>query len=138
MRLELGLGFRGRWRFNLVFHAVAGAFDDDGFSVVEEAIQHGGSDGAVVVEDGGPLLEGFIGGQDERAAFVALADDLKEQVGSVLVNGQIAHFVQDEQLGERYFRSWFLSMLLFWAAERSLTTLMALAKSTECPSMQAA
>ena len=81
----------------LILHAVAGAFDDDGFGVVEEAVEDGGGDGAVVVEDGGPVFEGLVGGQDDGAAFVALADDLEEQVGAVLVDGQIAEFVEDEQ-----------------------------------------
>ncbi len=79
-----------------VFHAIAGALDDDGFGVVEEAVEDGGGDGAVVVEDGGPLLEGLVGGEDDGAAFVALADDLEEEVGAVLVDGQIANLVEDQ------------------------------------------
>ena len=82
-----------------VFHAVAFAFDDDGFGVVEDAVEEGGGEGGVVVEDGGPVFEGLVGGQDDRAAFVALADDLEEQVGAALVDGQIAQFVDDQQIG---------------------------------------
>jgi hypothetical protein len=49
--------FRECSRFDLVFHAVAGALDDDRLGMVEEPVEHRGGDGAVVVENGGPLLE---------------------------------------------------------------------------------
>ena len=39
--------------------------------MVEETVEHGGSDGAITVEDGSPLFEGFVGGKDDRSAFVA-------------------------------------------------------------------
>ena len=44
----------------LVFHAEAGSFHDDVLSVMEETIQDCGGQGAVVVEDGSPLFEGFV------------------------------------------------------------------------------
>jgi hypothetical protein len=53
----------------LVLHAVAGAFQDDGVGMVEEAVEHCGGDGAVVVKNGGPLFEGFVGAQHNGAAF---------------------------------------------------------------------
>jgi len=56
--------------------------------VVKQPVQDGGGDGAVVVEDGSPLLERFVGRQNDGAALVALADDLKKEVRAVLVNGQ--------------------------------------------------
>ena len=60
--------------FQTVFHAVAATFDDDGFAMVEEAIKDGGGDGGVTIEDGRPLFEGFVGGEEDGAAFVACAD----------------------------------------------------------------
>ena len=74
--------------FEPVFHAVAGAFDDDGMAVVEEAVEHSGGDGGVAVEDGGPLFEGFVGGEDDGAPFVAGADDLEQEVGAPLAMGR--------------------------------------------------
>ena len=65
--------------------------------MVEEAVENGGGDGAIAVEDGRPLLEGFVGGEDNGAAFVALAQDLEEQVGAALIDGQVAEFIEDEQ-----------------------------------------
>jgi hypothetical protein len=55
--------------FDLVFHAVTAAFDQDGFGVMERPVQDGGGGGAVVVKEGRPLFEGFVGGQDDGALF---------------------------------------------------------------------
>jgi len=49
------------------------------------------------------LLEGFVGGQDNRTPFIALADGLKKQIGAVLVDGQITDFIQDEDRGVKIF-----------------------------------
>ena len=42
---------------DLILGAVAAALDDDGFDVVEEAVQEGCGEGGVVVEDLLPVLE---------------------------------------------------------------------------------
>ena len=76
-----------RSALELVFHAKAGAFQNHGIGVMKEPVQDRGSDGAVIVEDAGPLFEWFIGRQQDGAAFIALADDLEEQVSAVLVDG---------------------------------------------------
>lgn len=81
----------------MVFHAVAGAFDDDGLGVVEESVENGGGQGGVVVEDAGSLLEGAVGGEQDGAAFEAGTDDLEEQIGALFVDGQVAEFVEDQQ-----------------------------------------
>jgi hypothetical protein len=47
-----------------VFHPIARTLDDDGLSVVQP-VQNCRGDGAVVVEDRGPLLEGLVGRQDD-------------------------------------------------------------------------
>ena len=39
---------------------------------MEETVEYGGGDSAITVEDGSPLFEGFVGGKDDRTAFVAL------------------------------------------------------------------
>ena len=87
------------WRaglgLDLVFHPKAGAFDDYRLGVMEEPVQDGRGEGAVIVEDAGPLFEGFVGGQHDGAALVALADDLEEQIGAMLVDRQVAELIQD-------------------------------------------
>ena len=79
--------------FVSVFHAVAWAFDHGNLTVVEKPVEDGGGDGGVAVEDGGPLLEGFVGGEHDGTAFVAGADALEEQIGPALVDGQVADLV---------------------------------------------
>ena len=80
----------------MVFHAEALALDDDGFGVMEETIEDGGGDAAVVVEDGGPVFVRLVGRDDGGTAFVTLADDLEEEVGAGLVEGQVPQFIEAE------------------------------------------
>src|SRR5262249_60367668 len=85
--------------FDLVLHAEAFALDDHGIDVVHDAIENGGGQRAVIVEDLCPVLVGAVGGNHDRGALVALADDLEQQVCTVLVDGEIAEFVDDEDGG---------------------------------------
>src|SRR5262244_4506709 len=66
---------------------------------MEQPVQDGGSQGAVIVEDLGPFLEGTVGGNHDRALLVAQRDDLEEEISARLVNRQVAEFVEDEQGG---------------------------------------
>jgi len=65
--------------------------------MVQEPIENGGSEGAVVVEYLGPLFKRAIGCDDDRSLLVAKADDLEEKIGAMLVNGQEPEFVTNEQ-----------------------------------------
>lgn len=58
----------------MIFHAVAAAFDDNGVGMMKEAVEDGGGDGAVVIENGGPLFGGFVRGQNNGTALVSLAN----------------------------------------------------------------
>jgi hypothetical protein len=80
--------------FDAVFHPVAGTFNDDRFCVMEQAIQDGRGHGAIAVKNRRPLFEGLVGGEDDRTAFVALADDLEEQVGAALIDREIPDLIQ--------------------------------------------
>ena len=81
------------------FGAVAAAFNGDGLGVMQQPVQQRGGQDAVVVEDAGPLLVDAVGRNGDAAAFVAVADDLEEDVGAELVDGQIAKLVDTQQLG---------------------------------------
>ena len=87
----------------LVFHPEALAFDDDGVGMMQQPIENCRGQGAVVVEDRGPLLEGAVRGNDQRPLFIAEADHLEEQIGTHLVDREIAELVQDQQRGFRVF-----------------------------------
>jgi hypothetical protein len=43
------------------------------------------------------LVKGSVGGNDNGASFVALTDDLKEEIGAQFVDGQVSKFIEDEQ-----------------------------------------
>ena len=66
---------------------------------MNEAINDGRGKGSVIVQGFAPVAECAIGGNDHGAAFIAIGDDLKEQFGALLIHGQIAELINDEQLG---------------------------------------
>ena len=81
----------------MILHPKAAAFDDDRLGVMKEPVQNRRREGAVIVEDAGPLFERLVGGQHDGAALVALADDLEKQIGAVLVDGQVADLIQNQK-----------------------------------------
>ena len=54
----------------MVLEPVADAFEVDGVCVVDDAVDHRGSDGEVA-EDVAPAGEGQFAGHDQRRVFVA-------------------------------------------------------------------
>ena len=64
--------------------------------MVDDPVDHGGGDG-LVAEHASPAGEGQVAGEDERCVLVAAGDELEEQVGGVLLEGQVADFVDDDQ-----------------------------------------
>ena len=107
VRLPLSVGLLGgggRWTgvmglfFSAVFHAEAVALDDDRLAMMEEAVEDGAGDG-FVAEDGVPLMKGAVAGNDDAAAFVPGAEDLEEEIGALLADGEVADFVEAEEVG---------------------------------------
>ena len=49
-------------------------------------------------EHAGPLVERQVGGDDGRAAFVALAEHLEQQLGAGLRQRHVAEFVDHQEL----------------------------------------
>ena len=82
----------------MIFHAEAFAFDNHRLGVMEQPIQDGRGQGAVIVEDLGPLLKGAVRGNNDRALLIAQRDDLEQQIGAGLVNGEVAKFIKDQQV----------------------------------------
>ena len=81
-----------------VSESVAVAPYGDGGGVMERTIQQrGGQDG--IGEDVAPGGIGFVGGQNDGFLFfVAFGDDLEEEGGIVLLQGQITDFIEDRQI----------------------------------------
>jgi hypothetical protein len=89
MRLESGL--------DLLLHAEAFAFNQRGLGVMQKAVEECRGERAVVVEYFGPVLIHAVRRNYDGASLIPLADDLEEQVGAMLVDGEIAEFINDEQ-----------------------------------------
>lgn len=51
-----------------------------------------------VTEDTGPFTEGEISGDDDRGALVYAADQVEQQLTTRLSEGQIAQFVEDDEV----------------------------------------
>jgi len=58
---------------------------------------------AFVNEDLGPLFEGQVGGHDDALAFVGATNDLEEEFGTGFGEGNVAEFVEYEQV--EFFQS---------------------------------
>ena len=56
---------------------------------MQQPVQNGGGQGAVIVKYFGPLLESTVRGHDDRPLLIAQRNDLEEQIGGGLVNGEI-------------------------------------------------
>jgi hypothetical protein len=67
--------------------------------MVHQSIDHGSGQGVVNVKDATPVSEGTICGDYNRSEFVSGRDDLKQQVSTAFVNGQIAQFVEQMSVG---------------------------------------
>jgi hypothetical protein len=81
-----------------VFEAVAGSVDVDHVAVVEEAVEDGdGQD--VVAKNLAPFGGAFVAGDDHGAAFLSAGDESEDHVGFGPVQGQVAHFVHDQDRG---------------------------------------
>ena len=61
---------------------------------VDECAEAGG-----IVEHRAPLLEREIGSDYDGFGFMPTADDMKEQICSTAVAGDVSEFVQNEQIG---------------------------------------
>jgi len=67
---------------------------------MEQAVQGGGGHDGITGKDFGPVTKGFVGSEDDGAVIViTLRDHLKEETGLCLVQLQVAHFVNNQELG---------------------------------------
>ena len=82
-----------------LFYAIAVSFDLDQHSVMNQAINHGRSKGIIVIEDCSPVSEGPVGGHDDGTTFIPVGDHLEEELGTLLVHGQIAQFIDNQESG---------------------------------------
>ncbi len=65
---------------------------------MEQSVEYSRGDYAIPSEDLAPLPVGFVRSQDHGALLVALADDLKEQRGRLLIECLVTDFINDQHL----------------------------------------
>src|ERR1019366_4080562 len=80
-----------------VLEPEAVAIELEDVNVVSKAIEQRASE-ALGGEHAGPLVEGQVAGDDNRAALVALAEDLEQQLGAGRRQRNVAQLVDDQQL----------------------------------------
>jgi hypothetical protein len=77
--------------------AIAFALEEGNVGVVSEAVEKSGNAGSVW-ENGIPVLEGKIGGEDDGTPMlVTLIDDVVEEVGGVFVIGEITELIDGQK-----------------------------------------
>ena len=85
-------GGRGDASEVAVFESVGVAAEVDDVGVVDEAVDHGGGDD-VVAEHFAPPAERLVGCDDQGCSFVAVGDELEEQVRCFGFEGDVADLV---------------------------------------------
>jgi hypothetical protein len=77
---------------DLIFHAIAFAFDKDGFRVMQQPVQDRGGQSAVVIKDLRPVFKCAVGSDYLGPLLIALADDLEENIGTAVGRGTSVPF----------------------------------------------
>lgn len=83
--------------FHRLFEAKAFAIHLEDVAMVRESIQQGCRH-AFALEDLAPFTEGQVAGDQQAAAFVAIGEDLEQQLGSGAAEREVAEFVHDQQV----------------------------------------
>ena len=78
--------------------SIAATLNDEDLDVVGQAVDEGDGAGGVG-EDGVPVFEGQVGGDEQGAVLVTAADELEEEVGGPCVIGEISHLVAHQERG---------------------------------------
>ena len=75
--------------------AFVAGFND--FAVMGEPVEESGCH-LCITEDAWPFTEGEVCGDDDRGAFVELADEVEQQLTAGLSEGQITQLVEDQEV----------------------------------------
>ena len=78
--------------------ALVAGFDD--FAMMGQAVEERGCH-LGVAKHTGPIAKGQIGGDDDGSALVEPADQMKEQLAAGLSEGQVAEFVENDEVHAR-------------------------------------
>src|SRR6476660_5026435 len=82
-----------------VSHPIAVSLNDDRLPVMHQPVDQGRCQGVVHIKQGAPFPEGTIRGNHDRSNFITGGDNLEQQIGPMLVDGQIAQLIEEEKTG---------------------------------------
>jgi hypothetical protein len=82
-----------------VSESVAPPLDVEHVRLVQQAVEDGGGECLVASEQFGPLAHAFVGGDQDRAAALAVSNQSEEQAGLLAAHRLEAELVDDEQAG---------------------------------------
>ncbi len=80
-----------------VFHAITVSLNNDRLPVMHQPVDQGRGQGVVHIEELAPFPEGSIRGDHDRSNFMTGGDNMEQQIGSTLVDGQIAQLIKEEK-----------------------------------------
>jgi hypothetical protein len=84
-----------------VYHAIIISLNNDLLPVMHQPVDQGSGQGVVHVKEFVPFPEGPIRGDHDRSEFITGDDKLEQQIGTTLVDGQIAQLIEEERTGKR-------------------------------------
>jgi hypothetical protein len=82
-----------------VSHSIARSLNNDRLSVMHQPVDQGRCQRVVHIKEGAPFPEGSIRGEHDRSDFITGGDNLEQQIGPALVDGQIAQLIEKENTG---------------------------------------
>jgi len=84
--------------FPLFAEPIRVALDVDRGRVVQQPVEDGARDHRVA-EDLAPRARALIAAEQDRAAFIAPADELEEEIGPLPIDRDVADLVDNQELG---------------------------------------
>ncbi len=80
-----------------VAEAVAASLDVEHVTMMQQPIEDGGGEDLVAGQELRPVLDAFVGGDEDRAAAVAIGDEAEEETRLGAGHGLEAHLVDDQK-----------------------------------------
>ncbi len=81
---------------SFVFHAKTVSLNNDPLPVMHQPVDQGRCQGVVHVKEFAPFPEGTIRGEHDRSSFMTGGDNLEQQIGPALVDGEIAQLIEEK------------------------------------------
>ncbi len=70
--------------------------NNDAHPVINQPVDQGRGQGVVHIKEFAPFPEGSVRGNHDRSKLITDGDNLEQQIGATLVDGQIAQLIEDE------------------------------------------